>query len=39
MDYPYQYVPQEVIDMDNMAISDSDKKLFYQDVAEKVFKL
>lgn len=39
MDYPYQYVLQEVIDMDNMQIPDTDKKMFYQDVAEKVFKL
>ena len=39
MDYPYQYVLQEVVDLDNMAIPDADKKLFYQDVAEKVFKL
>ena len=39
MDYPYQYVLQEVRDMDAMAISDAEKKLFYQDVAEKVFKL
>ena len=39
MDYPYQYTPQEVIDMDNMAMSDTLKKAFYQDVAEKVFKL
>ena len=39
MDYPYQYTPQEVVDMDNMDMSDEDKKLFYQGVAEKVFKL
>lgn len=39
MDYPYQYVPQEVLDMDNMDMSDADKKMFYQGVAEKVFKL
>lgn len=39
MDYPYQYVLQEVRDMDAMAISDADKKLFYQGVAERVFKL
>jgi 5-carboxyvanillate decarboxylase len=39
MDYPYQYSPQEVIDLDNMDMSDSLKKKFYQDVAEKVFKL
>jgi 5-carboxyvanillate decarboxylase len=39
MDYPYQYTPQEVVDMDNMNMSDALKKKFYQDVAEKVFKL
>jgi len=39
MDYPYQYVKQEVTDMDNMDMSDTDKKMFYQDVATKVFKL
>lgn len=39
MDYPYQYLQQEVIDMDNMDMSDELKKMFYQDVATKVFKL
>lgn len=39
MDYPYQYTPQEVIDLDNMDMPVEDKKLFYQGVAEKVFKL
>lgn len=39
MDYPYQYTPQEVIDLDNMDMPDEDKKLFYQGVAEKVFRL
>jgi len=39
MDYPYQYLKQEVVDMDSMAISDADKKMFYQGVAEKVFRL
>jgi len=39
MDYPYQYVLQEVRDMDAMDISDEHKKLFYQEVAERVFKL
>lgn len=39
MDYPYQYTPQEVVDLDNMDMSDADKKAFYQDVAEKVFRL
>lgn len=39
MDYPYQYLPQEVLDMDAMQMSDADKRLFFQGVAEKVFKL
>ena len=39
MDYPYQYTPQEVVDMDNMDMDIATKKKFYQDVAEKVFKL
>ena len=39
MDYPYQYTPQEVIDLDNMMMDVATKKKFYQDVAEKVFKL
>lgn len=39
MDYPYQYSPQEVIDLDNMQMDLATKKLFYQGVAEKLFKL
>lgn len=39
MDYPYQYVLQEVRDMDAMDIPDADKQQFYQKVAEKVFRL
>ena len=39
MDYPYQYTPQEVLDLDNMDMPDVSKKMFYQDVAQKVFKL
>jgi 5-carboxyvanillate decarboxylase len=39
MDYPYQYTPQEVLDLDNMSMPDAHKKLFYQQVAEKVFRL
>jgi len=39
MDYPYQYVLQEVVDMDNMDISAADKKIFYENVATSVFKL
>lgn len=39
MDYPYQYTPQEVIDLDNMNMDVATKKKFYQSVAEQVFKL
>jgi len=39
MDYPYQYLKQEVVDMDAMEISDTDKKLFFEGVATKVFSL
>jgi 2,3-dihydroxybenzoate decarboxylase len=39
MDYPYQYVPEEVAVTDNLPISNSDKKLLYQSNAEKVFRL
>ena len=39
MDYPYQYTPQEVVDLDNMNMDVATKKKFYQTVAEKVFKL
>ena len=35
-DYPYQYIVQEVEDMD---ISDVDKKMFYENVATNIFKL
>jgi 5-carboxyvanillate decarboxylase len=39
MDYPYQYVPDEVGFCDAMTISDADKKAFYQTNAERVFGL
>ena len=39
MDYPYQYVADEVRTQDALAISDGDKKKFYQTTAERVFKL
>ncbi len=39
MDYPYQYLPEEVNVMDNMAISDVQKKKFFQTNAERWFKL
>ncbi|HET9977622.1 MAG TPA: amidohydrolase family protein, partial [Burkholderiaceae bacterium] len=39
MDYPYQYAPEEVLALDAMAISDADKKAFFQTNAERVFGL
>jgi 2,3-dihydroxybenzoate decarboxylase len=39
MDYPYQFVPEEVAVTDNLPISDADKKKLYQTNAEAVFKL
>lgn len=39
MDYPYQYEPAEVAKLDEMDMSDEDKKKFFQTNAEKVFKL
>src|SRR5690606_25526636 len=39
MDYPYQYSLEEVAALDAMDMSDEDKKMFFQTVAEKVFKL
>jgi 2,3-dihydroxybenzoate decarboxylase len=39
MDYPYQYVPEEVAAMERMPLTDADKKAFFQTNAESVFKL
>ncbi len=39
MDYPWQFVASEVTSMDQMAIGDEEKKMFYQTNAEKVFRL
>lgn len=39
MDYPYQFVPDEVAVTDNLAISLEDKRKLYQLNAERVFKL
>ena len=39
MDYPYQFVPEEVQVTDNLPISAADKKRLYQTNAEKVFAL
>jgi 2,3-dihydroxybenzoate decarboxylase len=37
MDYPYQFVPEEVSVTDKLPVSDAEKKAFYQDNAEAVF--
>jgi 5-carboxyvanillate decarboxylase len=39
MDYPYQFVPEEVKITDDLPISDSEKRQFYQTNAERVFAL
>lgn len=39
MDYPYQFVPEEVAVTDDLPISDSDKAKLYQTNAERVFAL
>ena len=39
MDYPYQYAPEEVREMERSSLSAADQKKFYQTNAEKVFDL
>lgn len=39
MDYPYEYVADEVRTQDALPISAAEKKKFYQTTAERVFKL
>jgi len=39
MDYPYQFVPEEVGMSDAIPVSDAVKKQFFQTNAEKVFRL
>lgn len=39
MDYPYQFVPEEVRVTDELPISDEDKRKLYQLNAERVFRL
>jgi 5-carboxyvanillate decarboxylase len=39
MDYPYQFVPEEVMVTDNLPISAADKQKLYQSNAERVFAL
>lgn len=39
MDYPYQYVPDEVRAMDGLPITPAQKRAFFQDAADKLFGL
>ena len=39
MDYPFQFAAAEVKTVDNLPISDADKKKLYQTNAERIFKL
>jgi 2,3-dihydroxybenzoate decarboxylase len=39
MDYPYQFVPEEVRVTDELPIAPEDLRSFYQTNAERVFKL
>jgi 2,3-dihydroxybenzoate decarboxylase len=39
MDYPYQFIPEEVNVTDALPIDYEDHKAFYQTNAERVFKL
>lgn len=39
MDYPWQFVAAEVTAMDQLALGDAEKKMFFQTNAEKVFNL
>lgn len=39
MDYPYQFVPDEVTVSDNLPMSAQDKKKYFQTNAEKLFKI
>jgi 2,3-dihydroxybenzoate decarboxylase len=39
MDYPYEYVPDEVRAMDNLNITADQKKKFFQSNAQRWFNL
>jgi 2,3-dihydroxybenzoate decarboxylase len=39
MDYPYQFVPEEVKVTDEMPMSDADRIKLYKDNVEEVFRL
>jgi 2,3-dihydroxybenzoate decarboxylase len=39
MDYPYQYVPEEVAAMDALPLDAENKRMFFQTNAERLFRL
>jgi 5-carboxyvanillate decarboxylase len=39
MDYPYQFVREEVVTSDNLPLTAEEKQAFFQGIAERVFKL
>jgi 2,3-dihydroxybenzoate decarboxylase len=39
MDYPYQYVPEEVTAMDQLPLSPEQKQQFFEGNAQRIFKL
>lgn len=39
MDYPWQFVPSEVGELDTLPMSDEDKKLFFEDNARRIFRI
>lgn len=39
MDYPYEYVPEEVAMSDALPLDEGEKRQFFQGIAEKVFSL
>jgi 2,3-dihydroxybenzoate decarboxylase len=39
MDYPYQFVPDEVKVTDQLPIGPAERKMLYQDNVEAVFRL
>ena len=39
MDYPYQYVAEEVQAMDALPLTPEQKKMFFQTNAERIFRL
>lgn len=39
MDYPYQYVPDEVAAMDALSITEVEKREFYENIATRLFRL